>query len=265
MTLTIIPRSQWGARPPSIPVEYTTWSHRVGVAFHYSGGSPTSTPRDLQDYAMDVKNYRDTHYNLFVDRAGNAYWGRDGWLAVAAHALDQNTPWIGVCFIGRNVDVTQAALNTMRAIYDEACRLAGRTLRYAGHGQLPGQNTDCPGPRILAWLAQGMPATNTTIGDDMFYLGAKKGDHGPAIELLQRQAVHAGGDVGHNPDGSPMLDGSWGDNTSRGVGQGAGYDHPIDEITAEVADRLLARAYAAANSPELVASVSAGIIERLKS
>lgn len=157
----IVNRAEWGARPPR-SVNRTTWAQRVGVAVHYSGGSPTSTPRDLQNYAMDQLGYTDTHYNFFVDRNGVAYEGR-GWLVVAAHAKDQNTAWVGVCFIGRDPDVTDAAKATIRALYDEACRLAGRTLLYSGHGQLPGQNTDCPGATLRAWVASGMPYPE---GDD---------------------------------------------------------------------------------------------------
>lgn len=157
----IVNRADWGARTPT-SINRTTWAQRVGVAVHYSGGSPTSTPRDLQNYAMDQLGYSDGHYNFLVDRDGVAYEGR-GWLVVAAHAAGQNTAWVGVCFIGRDPDVTDAAKTTIRALYDEANRLAGRTLQYSGHGQLPGQNTDCPGANLRAWVAAGMPYPE---GDD---------------------------------------------------------------------------------------------------
>lgn len=168
----IISRAEWGARPPR-SVTTTTWAKRIGVAVHYSDGPSTQTPRQLQNYAMDSLGYDDTHYNFFVDQQGRAYEGR-GWLVVAAHALNQNTPWIGVCFIGRNDDITDAAKATIRDLYDEACRLAGKTLQYSGHGQLPGQNTDCPGANLRAWIAAGMPRPNIDEGGDDLY--AKFGD-----------------------------------------------------------------------------------------
>lgn len=156
MTLRIVSRAEWGARAPRGTVTHVPWSERVGTAFHYSGGNPASTPKDLQNYAMDSLGYSDTHYNFFVDRRGTAFEGR-GWTVQAAHARDQNRPWIGICFIGRDADVTTAALNTMRDMWDMANHLAGRQLRYAGHGQLPGQSTDCPGSNILLWIARGIP------------------------------------------------------------------------------------------------------------
>lgn len=162
--VAIVSRAQWGARPPTSVVR-TTWSKRIGVAVHYSAGSPTSTPRDLQDYAMNQLGYMDGHYNFLVDRNGVAYEGR-GWLVVAAHSAGNNTAWIGICFIGRDNDVTDAAKNTIRALYDEANRLSGKTLQFSGHGQLPGANTDCPGNNLRAWVAAGMPYLT---GDDMTF------------------------------------------------------------------------------------------------
>lgn len=162
MTLRIVSRSEWGARAPKGSVVHVPWANRIGTAFHYSQGNPNSTPRDLQNYAMDNLGYTDTHYNFFVDRHGTAYEGR-GWTVKAAHARDQNIPWIGICFIGRDADVTTAALNTMRAMWDEGNRLAGRALRYGGHGQLPGQSTSCPGSRILNWIARGIPGEENDV------------------------------------------------------------------------------------------------------
>jgi hypothetical protein len=72
-----------------------------------------------------------------------------------------------VCFIGRDADVTDAAKATIRALYDEACRLSGRTLRYSGHGQLPGQNTSCPGDNLRAWVGAGMPYPTNRKDDNM--------------------------------------------------------------------------------------------------
>jgi len=160
------------------------------MAFHYSGGNPASTPADLQDYAMDSLGYTDTHYNFFVDRNGIAYEGR-GWTVKAAHARDQNTPWIGACFIGRDPDVTPAALTTMRELWEEGNRLAGRQLRYAGHGQLPGQSTDCPGSRILEWIARGIPREEGEVAlkDELLTLPVHTMKDGTRIPLTGDKEV----------------------------------------------------------------------------
>jgi hypothetical protein len=179
--LDIVTRAEWGARKPT-SITTTTWAKRIGVAVHYSQGSPTNTPRDLQNYAMDSLGYSDTHYNFLVNRDGIAYEGR-GWLVVGAHAANQNTPWIGVCFIGRDADVTDAAKATIRALYDEACRLSGRTLQYSGHGQLPGQSTDCPGANLRGWVATGMPYPNGE-GDEMYEQADRNTAHADTWRLL---------------------------------------------------------------------------------
>ncbi len=203
--VNIISRSAWGARPPKRPREIVTvpWSRRIGVAWHYSDGSKFSTPADLQAYAQDSLNYNDTHYNLFVDYKGNAYEGR-GWLVVAAHALNQNTPWVGICFIGREGDVTPEALRTMRDLYDEANRLSGRTLQYSGHGQLPGQSTNCPGNTIKTWISQGMPRPGgTSEGDNMWCAREQTGDN---VLELQIRLVDAGVHVGPEGETAPADD-----------------------------------------------------------
>lgn len=162
LIMQIVSRAEWGARPPK-SVQRTTWATRIGVAVHYSDGPPTQTPRQLQNYAMDSLGYSDTHYNFFVDQAGTVFEGR-GWLVVGGHALGQNTPWVGICFIGRNADVTAAAEKSIREFVAEAERLAGKTMLVSGHGQLPDQNTDCPGETLRAWIAAGMPVGE---GDDV--------------------------------------------------------------------------------------------------
>lgn len=163
LIMRIVPRAEWGARSPT-SVQKTTWGMRIGVAVHYSDGPATQTPRQLQNYAMDSLGYSDTHYNFFVDQAGTVFEGR-GWLVVGGHALGQNTGWIGICFIGRNENVTAEAKAAIREFVAEANRLSGKTMLVSGHGQLPGQNTDCPGENLRAWIAAGMPEGDSDVSD----------------------------------------------------------------------------------------------------
>lgn len=212
--MRIISRAEWGARAPR-SITRTTWAKRIGFAIHYSDGSPTTGPKGLQNYAMDSLGYVDTHYNFFVDRDGNIFEGR-GWLVVAAHAKDQNTPWVGACFIGRNGDITDKAKAAMRWLYEEANRRKGSRLLISGHGQLPGQSTDCPGSNWKTWIKAGMPAPTLTEDD----VWCKKGDKGDNVTAMQMDVVDAGGKVG--PKGTPTApyadcDGDYGDNTAAGV------------------------------------------------
>lgn len=159
MAPTIVSRTAWGARPPR-SVATVAWSDRTGVAVHHSAGPTSQTVRQIQDFHMDVKGWSDIGYNFLVDQAGLLYEGR-GWTARGTHSAGENVSHVAVCWVGNStaVEPTAVALATIRWVYDEACRLAGRVLQYSGHGQLPGENTQCPGDQLRTWIAQGMPTT----------------------------------------------------------------------------------------------------------
>lgn len=154
---TIIGRSSWGARPPT---DRTTvaWADRTGYTVHYSAGPLTQSPRQIQDFHMDVRGWDDVGYNFLVDQAGNIYEGR-GWLVVGAHAAPHNTSHIGVCFIGSDGDATDAAKESIRLLSHEADFRAGRGLARTWHGGLPEQATECPGADLRSWVQAGMPST----------------------------------------------------------------------------------------------------------
>jgi hypothetical protein len=160
--MKIIKRAEWNARAPKGSIATTTWAKRVGLAIHHSVTDTDATVRGIQAGDMDDDGFSDIGYNFLVDQDGRIYEGRKGsWSAVGAHAGGQNTAWIGVCWIGdaRKVEPSAAARRAIRWLYDEACRKAGRKLQYRGHGQVPDQSTECPGPKLRAWIADGMPTT----------------------------------------------------------------------------------------------------------
>lgn len=256
MALRIISRAEWGARAPT-SITRTTWAERIGMAFHYSSGNPASTPRDLQDYAMNNLGYSDTHYNFFVDRRGIAYEGR-GWLVVAAHAYGQNKPWVGICFIGRDEDVTPEALATMRDLYDEACRLAGRKLRFSGHGQLPGQSTSCPGSKIKNWIAQGMPRPSVGGPSEEDEMKAVHGQKGENVAYLQRKLKQL------DPGALPKfgVDKDYGDETAQWVARllTGGDGRTVDgEWFARLDEKITDKKVTEAAGPGLPSSVKISI------
>jgi hypothetical protein len=166
MAPTIVTRSQWGARAPKSAISMATWGQRVGVAIHHSAGPTTQTVRAIQDYQMDSNGWVDIGYNWLVTQDGRLWEGRQGtWLAIGAHAANQNTAWVGVCWIGTsgNVAPSPAALSTLAWVREEAQRRAGRQLLVSGHGQLPGQATECPGSRLRAWIAAGLPTEEDDV------------------------------------------------------------------------------------------------------
>ncbi len=212
-------RAAWGARPASFGS--TSWGARTGFTVHYSAGPTSQTPRQIQNYHMDGNGWSDVGYNFLVDKSGTAYEGR-GWLGVGAHAAPHNTSHIGVCFIGRDGDATPAAKATIRALYDEACKRAGRTLSKTYHGGLPGNSTSCPGAELRAWVQNGMPASDGGGSNGMgfdYMVNLKEGDKGEAVKALQTSLRHAGfgshlGTYGPNKDG---VDGEYGAGTSKAV------------------------------------------------
>lgn len=139
-------RSSWSARSPRNR-QTVSWSQRTEVTLHYSYGPESQTPRQIQNHHMDGNGWADIGYNFLVDADGVAYEGR-GWLTVGAHAAPRNTQGIGICFIGRD-GMTDAAKRTVIALYDEACRRAGRTLTRKGHRDI--NSTSCPGTKNYGW------------------------------------------------------------------------------------------------------------------
>lgn len=173
MALVIVSRADWGAVPPRTR-STVGWGTRTHFAVHYSAGSPKDTVRSIQAFHMrSVPNggrgWSDIGYNFLVDVHGTIYEGR-GWETVGAHAAGWNRVSLGVCFIGRDGDATPAARRSIRALYNEACRRAGRELRTIGHRDV--NPTTCPGDSLYRWVRAGMPITGATPapqdeGDDV--------------------------------------------------------------------------------------------------
>lgn len=153
--MKIITRAGWKARAPRASGRYTVpWSARTEFFTHHTNGPRDQALKTIQDFHMGPsRGWGDVGYNFLVRDDGTIYEGR-GWLVVGAHCRGHNRSGIGVAFIG-NDNPTEAALRSIRWLYDEACRKAGRTLRKLGHGQR--YATACPGPKLQAWVNDGMP------------------------------------------------------------------------------------------------------------
>ncbi|MEU8264016.1 peptidoglycan-binding domain-containing protein [Micromonospora sp. NPDC048999] len=206
--VTIIPRSQWGARPPR-NAEQVQLSSRTGFTVHYSAGPSTQTPRQIQNYHMDSQGWDDIGYNFLVDRNGQIYEGR-GWSIQGAHATGYNTTHLGVCFIGRDGEATSRTAAAIRALYQYANRLCGRTLDKTWHGGLPGQSTECPGSALRAWVQGGMQGSDLPITDGTDGVGGAMTS--VRTVAAQQRAVNG---LGRTP---PLtVDGIWGPLTEAGV------------------------------------------------
>jgi hypothetical protein len=175
--MRIVSRAEWGALPwgdgkPSDTPALIPPSVRRYFVVHYDGAQAVTrtghaVPRAI-DSAHRARGWVGIGYNFAVDRAGNVYEGR-GWALRGAHCPGRNIDGIGVqVAIGGSQQPTVAALSTVRALYDDACRRACRALVATWHGaHYP---TACPGPDLISWMRAGMPAPTAptpTEGDDV--------------------------------------------------------------------------------------------------
>lgn len=161
--MKIIPRTEWGAkRTPRAPrpIQRVT-----GFYVHYHGGPPPTgvgvwVPRNIEAIHLANGWNNGVGYHFMVDQAGTIYEGR-GWDNIGAHSPPHNTDGLGVYVaIGGDQKPTDAALASVRALYDEACKKTGRTLYKRWHGY--DYPTACPGPHLIAWVKAGMPVTGKT-------------------------------------------------------------------------------------------------------
>lgn len=165
MSVSIISRAQWGAKPwngdpSSDGPAHVPLSARTEWFVHYDGARHITATGNAVPRAIDrqhqAKGWAGIGYSFVVDQDGRAYEGR-GWSRVGAHCPGHNVSGLSVQIaIGGDQEPSEAALATARALYDEACRRTGRTLAKRGHRD--GIATQCPGDRLYAWVQAGMPA-----------------------------------------------------------------------------------------------------------
>ncbi|MFE9924256.1 peptidoglycan-binding protein [Streptomyces sp. NPDC005774] len=162
MSVSIVSRSAWGARPWNGTPASVSLSSRTEFFIHWYGGIPahssgTALPRDVERLHINGNGWAGVGYNFIIGQDGTIYEGR-GWGLQGAHCPGFNISGFGVLIaVGKGGEkASDKALAAARALYDEACRRTGRTLAKKGHSD--GLATECPGPDLLAWVRAGMPA-----------------------------------------------------------------------------------------------------------
>ncbi len=162
--MKIISRSEWGARPWKGQPYSVSMSERRYFLVHYHGGEPRNDRGDANAKEIEAIHYANgwsgIGYNFIVGQDGAIREGR-GWGLVGAHCPGRNRDGIGVYVaVGGNQEPTEAAKASVRWLYDEACRRAGRTLEKGWHGRY--YPTACAGPKLIPWVKAGMPVTGST-------------------------------------------------------------------------------------------------------
>ncbi|MCY0933620.1 peptidoglycan-binding protein [Streptomyces sp. H34-S4] len=208
MPVSIVSRSEWGAKPWNGNPNYVALSQRTEFFIHYDGAdhinrTGVSVPQAIERGHLG-QGWAGVGYNFVVDQDGTAFEGR-GWTLQGAHCPNHNVSGIGVQIaIGGDQEPSAKALATARALYDEACRKTGKTLAKKGHKD--GIATSCPGGKLYAWVKAGMPADGYEGGpepekpatwDGSSFPGASSfvlGKSHPAVTLLgQRLVAHGFG------------------------------------------------------------------------
>lgn len=158
MAFSVIPPSGWKARPPSEPLQMIplpvpeVWIHHTVTA---SGPDETQIMRQIQNYHMDTRGWRDIGYSFVIFPTGRIYEGR-GWGRKGAHTQNHNAVGHGIAFAGdyRTLAPTTPSLDACRWLIAEGQRLGfvakGKTLPTGGHRDVAA--TACPGDKLYAQL-----------------------------------------------------------------------------------------------------------------
>ncbi|MFH8483068.1 peptidoglycan-binding protein [Streptomyces sp. NPDC018055] len=200
MTVSIVSRADWGAKPWKGTPDYVSRSLRREFFVHYDGASHinytgTRVPQAIERTHLN-QGWSGVGYNFVIDQDGVIYEGR-GWDLQGAHCPNHNVSGLGVQFaIGGNQEPSPKALASCRALYEEACHRFGRTLAKKGHKD--GFATLCPGTRLYAWVRAGMPA-----GD---YKPAPTPDSPPPAPSVARYKVSINGlEYGYGASGEHVT------------------------------------------------------------
>lgn len=163
--MKLITRKAWGARAPKVPLQMLASTH--GVKVHYTGMSIINNMshaacvdlvRGIQDDHMDHNGWNDIGYSFLACRHGYVFEGRGLHKLPAANGAGLNSGHYAVCGLVGDHGETEPSAAMLNGIRDviEYCRLQGDAgTEIKGHRD--GYSTDCPGPKLYAWVKAGAP------------------------------------------------------------------------------------------------------------
>jgi hypothetical protein len=163
MSLDLLPRSAWNARPARHPAGRLTPEIVRGLAFHWPGTTSTrpisraAVPRALrswQDYHIDGHGWSDIAYQVAVDQWGRIWQLRGLENRSAANGnTDLNGTFGAVLLILVAGEIPSPAMvAATRRVVAEHRRLFTRSRQLVGHGEIRPGGTSCPGPAVRAAL-----------------------------------------------------------------------------------------------------------------
>lgn len=207
--MKLITRAQWGARDPKAPA--ARLSTTKGVKVHYTGATESMAMvtdhsrcilrvRAIQAGHMDGNDWNDIGYSFLVCPHGDVFEGRGLHRLPAANGSGLNAGHYAVCGLVGNrglVDPSPAMLSGMRDAIDYCRESGGAGREIKGHRD--GYSTDCPGPKLYAWVRAGAPRpasapTKIKRTEDLVkeLPTLKLHDSGPDVETAQALLVARG-------------------------------------------------------------------------
>lgn len=168
--MKLITRKSWGARSPKVPLEHLASTQ--GVKVHYTGDHVDPAVavkhgthimciklvRAIQADHMDVNGWNDIGYTALVCHHGYVFEGRGLHHLPAANGAGLNSGHYAVCGLVGNsglVDPSDAMLKGIRDAIEWLRNQGDAGNEIKGHRD--GYSTDCPGPKLYAWVKAGAP------------------------------------------------------------------------------------------------------------
>jgi N-acetylmuramoyl-L-alanine amidase len=124
------------------------------IVLHHSATPNTSETVDAQEIHRwhKERGFLGIGYNYVVLKDGTVEAGRPEYW-VGAHAKGNNTISLGVCIVGTGEPEGAQDASTRELVNALLARYP--TAKVRGHGELPGNDTECPGFDVDTWLAKG--------------------------------------------------------------------------------------------------------------
>lgn len=165
MSLTIVSRSEWDARPPRYTNQIETptaelWLHHTASP---SGGA--ARVRAIQDFHVDKRGWSDIAYSFLINHEGTVFEGRGPGVA-GGHTRGHNTVSHAICVLGNydTVHPSQAALSAVVELARIGYERGWWPEKFTGgHRDASGASTSCPGRNLYARI----PEINAQLEDDM--------------------------------------------------------------------------------------------------
>lgn len=123
------------------------------LVIHHTAGPREQTVSAINDFHIDGRGWAGIGYH-FVIRLGEVWYVGDV-DTQRAHVGGQNHLGLGLCMTGRydsNVDPAPEDLAALAGLIRGLDEAYGHKKTLAGHQQMPGQATACPGSRLLSMV-----------------------------------------------------------------------------------------------------------------